>query len=211
MKTASKNLLRTYIYMSAQCISVRHSGWNVAYFKAVFDLVAKCSDDPVRYLPPCAAYGYRTEVETVEESTSLSPGEQKYQALIIKERCLGLLNSALRVKMIDLALSLSDYSPSLVERIALLSRVMSSVASEVDRTPLECIAHAYNGDCLTLWDVLLMWTLRKYSNCASEDKRHIDLTFFLQFIACGLEYVRSSIEKVRCAHGMTSPYLHFTV
>ena len=182
--------------------SIRYSGWNIRYFREAFYLLAKCSDDAVKYLPPCAAYGYRMEMKTVEETkSSLYPGEQKYQALIIKERCLGLINSALRVKTIDLALSWSDYNPSLVERIALLSRVMSSVVSEVDRIPLECIAHTYNGNYLTLWDVPLRWTLEKYSNCASEDKRPIDLTFFLQFIARGLEFVRSSIEKVRCAHG----------
>ena len=188
-------------YDKCHSFSVRYPGWNIRYFRAAFDVLAKCSDDPVEYLPPCAAYGYRTEVKTLEETTSLSSGEQKYQALIIKERCLGLINSALRLKAIDVALSWSDYNPSLVERIALLSRVMSSVACEVDRIPLECIAHTYNGNYLTLWDVTLRWTLETFSNCASEDKCRIDLTLFLQFIACGLEFVRSSIEKVSCAHG----------
>jgi len=180
--------------------SFRWSGWNKIYFKVAFDLLAECSD-PVEYLPPCVAYGYRTEVETLEQCESLLSGEKQYQALIIKERCLGSINGTLRQKMIELALSWSEYMPSHVEAIALLSRVMSSVISEVDHFPLEYIAHAYNGNYLTLWDIPLRWTLEKYSDCPSKDKWNIDLTFFLQFIARGLEYVKSSIQKVSCAHG----------
>ena len=186
------------VWKYEQSDKIRHPSWSMPLFKVAFDLHAKCSD-PVEHLPPCAAYGSRSEVESLEQCKVLLSKERVYQALIIQERCLGLGDSVLRPKMFELALCHSGARPSHVEAIALLSRVMLSITNEVENIPVEYIAHNYNG--MVLWDLPLTWTLQKYANCSSKDKQNIDLTYFLQFITRGLEHVKSSILKLRCLHG----------
>jgi len=70
MKLCSDAYLMFGIFQYDHFSSFRWSGWNKIYFNVAFDLLAECSD-PVEYLPPCAAYGYQTEVETLAQCDSL--------------------------------------------------------------------------------------------------------------------------------------------
>ena len=166
-----------------------------------FDLRGKCSD-PVEYLPPCAAYGYRTEVQTIGECWSSLHKEREYQDLIIRERCLGVQHEHVRSEIL-LAVKKGMHS-CYAEAIALFSRVMLSVTNEVDHIPTECIAHMHMDNYVNFWDIPLSKTLLNYSRCSSRDKSQVDLVFCLQFIIRGLEYVKSSILKLSCSHRSSS-------
>ena len=159
-----------------------------------FDFREKCSD-PVECLPPCAAYGYRTEVETIGQCWSLLHNEKKYQVHIIRERCLGVQHEHVRSELLQLAITKYETS-CYVEAIALFYRIMLSITTEVDHIPTECIAHKYMDKYIKFWDLPLNRTLLSYARCPLKDKSQISLYFCLQFIVHGLEYIQSSILRL---------------
>ena len=176
--------------------------WSTAckYFRKAFDLRARCSDS-VEYLPPCAAYDYQTEVKTFDQCRLLPPNEQEYQSLIMKERCIGVGHAEIRDDILNLMArqtKLYRYAPC-EKSIALLSRIMMCLTTEIDNFPTEYVDHHY-CHFTEFCDSLLKKVIGKYSHVSIPDREHINLQFFVDFTTCALEHVKSSVQNVRCGH-----------
>ena len=176
--------------------------WTTAckYFKKAFELRARCSDS-VEYLPTCAAYDYQTEVRTFEQCSLLASNEQEYQSLIIKERCLGVGHAEIREDILSVVAERAKlYSYTHCEKsVELLSRIMMGLTTEMDNFPTEYVDHYY-CHFMEFCDSLLKKVIGHYSYVSIPDRECINLQLLLDFVACALEHVKSSIQNIQCAH-----------